>query len=310
MPPSQTVQTELADILVAVVSCDRDRVTPDARLSDLGVDSLSIVEVSEALGARFDTYISDERINTMVTVNDAVDAVTQTDEPSPAAKAPVGGTVSSFARSARARAALVPAKAAAAMPARAPRPDRGATQVAARPREARPAIPPEDIGARKRRAWVLVGWLALAGVLIGAFFGVAGAVSLRALGIKELEPPPAVEVTAPPTPTPTPSEAAPSEEPEDEPEIKSELDVSPAQVSPGDRITFTGMIAEADAGATAQVQRRDGDSGWVDFPVDVELQDGGDFTTYIITSKPGDSEFRLIEKESGKSTPSAKVQIG
>lgn len=75
MPSSSSVHEQLTDILVRVVSCPADAVVPSAFLADLGTDSLTIVEVGEELGRRFGVRLSDEAIDSMVTVQDAVDAV-------------------------------------------------------------------------------------------------------------------------------------------------------------------------------------------------------------------------------------------
>lgn len=75
MPTSSSVHEQLTDILVRVVHCRADEVTRDASLKGLGVDSLGIVEVSEELGRRFDVYLSDDTIDSLVTVQDAVDAI-------------------------------------------------------------------------------------------------------------------------------------------------------------------------------------------------------------------------------------------
>ncbi|MGJ9411157.1 phosphopantetheine-binding protein [Aeromicrobium sp. CF4.19] len=79
MPTPADVRSDLTDILVAVVDCDPADVVDDARLADLGVDSLAVVELADELGRRHDRYLTDETVNALVTVGDAVRAVVDHD---------------------------------------------------------------------------------------------------------------------------------------------------------------------------------------------------------------------------------------
>jgi acyl carrier protein len=89
VPPQSSVHEQLTDILARVVGCAPDAVVPEAKLKDLGTDSLTIVEVGEELGRRFDIYLSDDTIDTMVTVKDAINAIVQHQAPpQPAATPP------------------------------------------------------------------------------------------------------------------------------------------------------------------------------------------------------------------------------
>lgn len=87
MPSPSSVHEQLTDILVRVVSCPADAVVPTAILAELGTDSLTIVEVGEELGRRFGVRLSDSAIDSMTTVQDAIDAVmaqVASDRPAPA----------------------------------------------------------------------------------------------------------------------------------------------------------------------------------------------------------------------------------
>ncbi|MFC5679180.1 acyl carrier protein [Aeromicrobium endophyticum] len=87
MPSPSSVHEQLTDILVRVVSCPADAVVPTAILAELGTDSLTIVEVGEELGRRFGVRLSDAAIDSMTTVQDAIDAViaqSAADRPAPA----------------------------------------------------------------------------------------------------------------------------------------------------------------------------------------------------------------------------------
>lgn len=75
MPSPSSVHEQLTDILVRVVGCPADAIVPSAVLEELGTDSLTIVEVGEELGRRFGVRLSDQAIDALVTVQDAVDAV-------------------------------------------------------------------------------------------------------------------------------------------------------------------------------------------------------------------------------------------
>ncbi|MCL3818326.1 acyl carrier protein [Aeromicrobium wangtongii] len=79
MPSPSSVREQLTDILVRVVGCPADAVVPSAKLKDLGTDSIAIVEVGEELGRRFGVYLSDTTIDSMTTVQDAIDAVVNHD---------------------------------------------------------------------------------------------------------------------------------------------------------------------------------------------------------------------------------------
>lgn len=65
MPSPAAVLEQVTDILVRVVGCPSDAVVPDAELKDLGTDSLTVVELGEELGRRFDLYLSDDTISTL-----------------------------------------------------------------------------------------------------------------------------------------------------------------------------------------------------------------------------------------------------
>lgn len=87
MPSPSSVHEQLTDILVRVVNCPADAVVPTAVLAELGTDSLTIVEVGEELGRRFGVRLSDAAIDSMTTVQDAIDAVlaqSAADRPAPA----------------------------------------------------------------------------------------------------------------------------------------------------------------------------------------------------------------------------------
>ena len=68
---------------------------------------------------------------------------------------------------------------------------------------------------------------------------------------------------------------------------------------------FTGTYRGGD-GATLQVQRFEG--SWTDFPVSATVS-GGIYNTYIITSRTGESRFRVTDKALERSSNPVKVTI-
>ena len=59
---------KVKEIIVETLSCDADKVTPDARLAeDLEADSLAAVELSMALEEEFGVTIADEVIRNLGT---------------------------------------------------------------------------------------------------------------------------------------------------------------------------------------------------------------------------------------------------
>lgn len=64
---------KVKEIIVDTLSCEEDKVTLDASLSDdLGADSLDAVELNMALEEAFDISIPDEELANFKTVNDIV----------------------------------------------------------------------------------------------------------------------------------------------------------------------------------------------------------------------------------------------
>lgn len=64
---------KVRDIIVDTLSCDADKVTMEATLTDdLGADSLDAVELNMALEDNLGVAISDEELTNMKTVGDIV----------------------------------------------------------------------------------------------------------------------------------------------------------------------------------------------------------------------------------------------
>lgn len=274
MPSSSSVQEQLTDILVRVAGCPADSVVPGASLKALGVDSLTILEIGEELGRRFGIHLSDGAIDSMKTVQDAIDAVVKHD----GAAAPV------------APAAAAPAAGSA-------------------PRAPRPARAPRDESVHRGHVRSFVATFAFLGLVIGGFVGLGGAALVSATGISKVDLPP---VTAPSTPAPVVETAEePAPEPTVAPdEVKPTINTSSESVAPGERFYLSGAFPASPAGQDVQVEVRDPGAEWDDFPIQTKTRDGGIFRTELYTSRTGTREFRVTNKATGVSTPMIKVEIG
>ncbi|WP_332641990.1 acyl carrier protein [Aeromicrobium sp.] len=286
MPAPKDVLAELADILAAVQGCEPETVQLETKLTELGVDSITMVEIGEELGRRFNIYLSDDAIDGFTTVKSAVNAVVHHD-----------GSV------ARSSAPPVPAKLA---PPTRPVP-------AAEPAPVRSYEPAREghhvDGEKARVAGRFATWMVIIGAGLGVLLGLGSAAVIGATGLGAANLPPlsvttteAPTTTAPTTPAPEETEGEPTQEPT--------IRVSSTRVSPGERFRLEGAFPELGAGATLQVQVKDPGSDWDDFPVDTKTKGGGTYATEIYTSRTGKREFRLFHEESSKSSPSIAVEIG
>jgi hypothetical protein len=109
-------------------------------------------------------------------------------------------------------------------------------------------------------------------------------------------------------PSPTGSaSSSPTQSPSPRKQSKAiSLQVFPTAVAPGERINLTGVYP-AGEGATLQVQRFE--NGWTDFPVSVSVS-GGIFNTYVMTSRTGETRFRVYDKALQKASNAVRVRIG
>ena len=279
MPSSSSVREQLTDILVRVVSCPADAVVPTAVLAELGTDSLTIVEVGEELGRRFGVRLSDAAIDSMVTVQDAIDAVL--------AETRRRAEESASAPAAAAVAASRPA--ASASPA------------------ARPAAP--DVRRRRKSSFAAI--FVFFGLVIGGVLGLGGAALVSATGIGDVDLPSIGATPTTPTPTAEPTEettpapTSPTEDP------KPTINTSSERVSPGERFLLSGAFPGSPDGQPLQVEVKDGPgAGWDDFPIQTTVRDGGIFRTELYTSRTGERQFRVTNTTTGESTPTIKVTIG
>jgi len=280
---AEDVRSTLTDILVQVVDCAPAEVVDHAELKELGVDSLAIVEVGDELGRRYDIYLSDDAVNGMRTVGDAVNAVVRHDG----------------ARSPRSTTYQPPPSSAGPLPGDAP--------PASTPPLPAEVDPEERRSAFKRLAY----WFAGVGAAVGIVVGLTSAVLIGATGISSTELPSLTVPTtpAPTTPTPTPTAAA-TPDAEETPDPDPTLTIPNTDVSPGERFTIEGAFPALGGGEELQVQVKDPGEKWDEFPVTVETRGGGKYRTEIYTSRTGKRDFRLAHEDSDAKTPAVSVTIG
>jgi acyl carrier protein len=282
---------QITDISVRVLGCDEEDVAPSTRFSELGSDSLTIVEIGEELGRRFDVYLSDDTIDTMRTVQDAINAVAEL--------------------SASKKSVPAPKPTVAAAPELAPIPH---TSVAAAPLPDRAPVvdraPPARNPHLKRKTLGLITWMGIIGVLIGGFIGFGLSAMVSASGIDDVSLPPLNPTTSTPTPTEASPTPTPTKKQTGEPTPEPTLTAESRQVDPGERFVLTGAFPVLGEGVELQVQVREKGTGWDDFPITTKTRKDGEFKTELYTSRTGEREFRLLHEKSGKKTPTVKVQIG
>ena len=68
---------KVANAIVAIMNCPREDIVVNAKLEELGIDSLKAINILFELEEEFDIEIPNERIADMVTVGDIVVCVTE-----------------------------------------------------------------------------------------------------------------------------------------------------------------------------------------------------------------------------------------
>lgn len=281
------VRASVADLVVRLTGTDVSQIEPTSRLKDLGIDSLLAVELADELGRRHGLYLSDQAVDAMRTVEDAVRAVVHHD----------GATAPTWAQT----------------------PDAGPVVLG---EAARSSNPPEDLTEHdvpldRHRLTSGAITTALTMIVIGSLVGVAlgfGASTLLAssgLGDTALPPisssPTADEDDDEPSATPTPTATS---EPSAPATPEPSLTASATTVAPGTRFTLTGAIPSLGPGAQLQVQVKDAGSEWDDFPVTLTSGAEGGFSAEVYTTRTGTREWRLVNTDSGEATPTVAVTIG
>lgn len=281
------VRASVADLVARLTGTDASQVQPTSRLKDLGIDSLLAVELADELGRRHGLYLSDQAVDSMRTVEDAVRAVVHHD----------GATAPTWAQT----------------------PDAGPVVLAGSggTDSTDTDLTEHDVPLDRHRFTSGAITTALTMIVIGGLVGVAlgfGASALLAssgLGDTALPPISATPTTddEPDTETsstPTPSETTEPSTTAPEPSLAA----SSTTVAPGTRFTLTGAIPALGPGAQLRVQVKDAGSEWDDFPVTLTTGADGGFSAEVYTSRTGTREWRLVHAESGEATPAVAVTIG
>lgn len=71
---------KIANAITKIVNCSVEDIVPDAKLENLGIDSLKAINILFELEEEFDIEIPNERIPELVTVGDIVNCVAELTE--------------------------------------------------------------------------------------------------------------------------------------------------------------------------------------------------------------------------------------
>lgn len=144
------------------------------------------------------------------------------------------------------------------------------------------------------------------GAGIGILFGLGAATLFSATGFTDFEAPATAAAS-----DATPSVSTYSPPPVDEDDTDEAVLRGPgSKVSPGQHFALSGTIPSVAAGTTLQVQVKEPNQAWADFPVTVTTREGGIFETELKTTRTGERQFRLLDKVSNSKTPPFTVTIG
>lgn len=184
----------------------------------------------------------------------------------------------------------------------------------------------DPVGARNRAIVFGVVTLVVLGIVIGLSVGLLGSRAVDSTGIDDVRAPnnpagppddPIDDFTATPSQTeatedtfeptettePSPTEPSKTRDP-DEPTLIA----SPDTANDMEQVTLSGRFPGMGAGVTLAVERKEGGT-WASFAgVETTTDQGGTFSTWIMTGQSGRNLFRLTT-ENGESTPSVAVQI-
>jgi acyl carrier protein len=68
---------KIINAIAAATQCNKETITPDARLDSLGIDSLKAINIVYELEEEFDIEVPNEAIGELVTVNDIEVAISK-----------------------------------------------------------------------------------------------------------------------------------------------------------------------------------------------------------------------------------------
>jgi hypothetical protein len=112
--------------------------------------------------------------------------------------------------------------------------------------------------------------------------------------------PPAPSISAPPTET--------------TPALSVRLSAEESSVSANEQIDMTGQLEPAVGGVQLIVQRSHYGGDWAAFPdeddpVTVTTDDDGSFSTYVVTGRTGENQFRVVGEVDGQALESEPVTV-
>lgn len=272
----ELVRDELHNLLQVVIGEQAAELPLGTTLQAAGVDSLSILEICEALGAKFEVKISDKRIDSIQTLEEIVGAVL--------ASAKAGKKTKPTKTKTKPTATKTP----------------GDETQLIEPIVATQTLseePDQEESVDSNRVWSmrLFWFLLLGGIVSGTAIGytnTAGPVGQQpdATSLMRSADPSAAQSNGK-----SETESASGE---------GELQATPTETT-GGRFVLVGSLAVS-PGTALQVQRKN-NGQWEDFPVKTTSK-GGDFTINIQSSKKGVNEFR-VQSADGKVTQSVFVTI-
>lgn len=173
---------------------------------------------------------------------------------------------------------------------------------------------------------ILAGLAALVavGIVLGLLLSWASTRALDAAGISGDGD--AAPVTGPTTSEPTTEPTSEPDDGSDGPGPAGGPPAAPAQPTPNppgqgslvadpesagsfEQVALTGRLPGLPAGATLQVERREGGQ-WVTFPVTTTTDASGGFATIVELGQLGANVLRLVDPGSSRSTPPVTVTVG
>jgi hypothetical protein len=111
-----------------------------------------------------------------------------------------------------------------------------------------------------------------------------------------------------------PSAPASSASPTPTPENSVSLSAEQTSVSANQQIDMTGRLEPAEAGVEFTVERSLDGGDWSAFPdasdpVTVTTRDDGSFSTYVVTGRAGQNQFRVVGQVGGERLESEPVTV-
>jgi hypothetical protein len=178
------------------------------------------------------------------------------------------------------------------------------------------SLPPFLRGNRGRLLLGTVAGLVVTGVVIGLILAWLSTTVLKAAGLdtsKSSPEPTAAEPTGTGSPPTTPEAADPTTTTAPPPTTSATeptLTASPSRVGVYDEISLSGTFPRLAPGTPLQIERRVGGGAWALFPVSLDSEAGGQFSTIVQTGQSGQNMFRVTVPTTGLTTPVAGVRVG